>query len=195
MAYLGFIVRSIIILMVSSNLVLAHKRRRTLRRAVKALSRRVTSLETSPKKPDAALTSRVASLEASLKKSNGRVAKLESSRADMIKIVSSQGKAGNANCARVCAGTTKRGSTTWETVAKKTVKAIIDMTKCGFATVPTITTAIEGTSKHFKATGTSSVYRAEKNSFILYVDSEHGPKGGANERSWNVEWVAVGYSC
>jgi len=197
MAYLGFIVRSIMILMVSSNLVLAKggrtRKGNALKRTVKALSRRVKRLETSPKKPDdewqkkfIALTSKVASLEAS--------------QANMIKIVSSQGKAGNATCARICAGTTERGSTNWMTIkatrgVSQTIYTYVDMTKCGFVTVPTITTALEGDSKHYTAVGMTSVYRAKKDGFKLYIDSYFGNLGQANKNKWNVEWVAVGYTC
>jgi hypothetical protein len=208
---LGFIVRSIIILMVSSNLVMAHRgrspKRKVRARTLKALSRRVAELKASLKMSaalielsqnrSAALTRRVVSLEASLNKSDDltrRVAKLEASGAN-IKIVSSQGKAGNAECAKVCAGTTKRGATAWKDYSSTGVYVEVDMSKCGFATVPTITTSVEGRSNHWIAAGTSSVYAARKDGFIIYLKQSVGLKGGANKWKWNVEWVAVGYTC
>jgi len=196
MAYLGFIVQSIMVLMISSNLVLADEARtlKRLKRTVKALSSRVTSLETSQKQPDAEWQKKFDALMS-------RVASLEASQADTIKIVSSQGEAGNATCAKICAGTTKRGSTTWTTPrtsrgsSSNVIYTNVDMTECGFATVPTITTALEGTEDHLDATGTSSVYSAKKDGFRIFVVDYDGPGGLANERNWNVEWVAVGYTC
>jgi len=146
----------------------------------------------------AALTRRVVSLEASLKKSDDltrRIAKLEASRANMIEIVSSQGKAGNAECAKVCAGTTKRGATAWKDYIVDGIVLEVDMSKCGFATVPTITTSLEGQTQHWTALGTSAVYHAAKDGFTIYLKKSEGVKGGANKRKWNVEWVAVGYTC
>ena len=77
----------------------------------------------------------------------------------------------------------------------------VDISSCGFVKIPTITTSIEGNYDHLYATGMTSVYRATTSWFMLYI---RHPKSGlsptwlrdvAIRSTWNIEWVAVGYTC
>ena len=55
---------------------------------------------------------------------------------------------------------------------------------------------MEGSSSHWKNTGSSEVYVATATSFQTYIDAKSaGLRGGASERMWNMEWIAVGYTC
>ena len=116
-----------------------------------------------------------------------------------VMIVSGEEEAGEARCARVCAGTTGRGTTTWRDYSSTGVTLSVDISECGFVKVPTVTTSIEGSGYHWKATGQAAVYTTTTTSFDMYLDgraSGHSPQDGNGEKwGWNVEWVAVGYIC
>ena len=116
-----------------------------------------------------------------------------------VMIVSGEEELSAARCARVCAGTTGRDSTTWSDRGSTAVTLTVDISKCGFVKVPTVTTSIEGTGYHWKATGLAAVYSTTTTSFTMYIDGSqpgHNPTGGnARTWKWNVEWVAVGFTC
>ena len=114
-----------------------------------------------------------------------------------VMIVSGEEEAGEARCARVCAGTTGRGTTTWSDVSSTGVTLSVDISDCGFVKVPTVTTSVEGSNYHWKATGQAAVYATTTTSFDMYLDGpSYSPTGGNGEKwGWNVEWVAVGYIC
>ena len=74
----------------------------------------------------------------------------------------------------------------------------MDISDCGFIKVPTLTTSIEGLSGHSKTLGSSSVHNPATDSFRLNLFSAvvgDIKKEDADERSWNVKWVAIGYIC
>ena len=114
-----------------------------------------------------------------------------------VMIVSGEEEAGEARCARVCAGTTGRGTTTWTDVTSHGVKLSVDISRCGFVKVPTVTTSVEGKTYQWKATGLAGVYTTTTTSFDMWVEGlQYSPtRGNAETWGWNVEWVAVGYIC
>ena len=117
-----------------------------------------------------------------------------------VAVVAGEEDAGNAKCVKVCAGTTGRSSTNWSNYHTNGLVLDVDIRDCGFVKVPTITTSIEGKGYHWRATGTSAVYSATAQGFRMYLEGgrEHGhnPKNGkAAEWKWNVDWIAVGYTC
>jgi hypothetical protein len=114
-----------------------------------------------------------------------------------VVIVSSEEQPSEARCARVCAGTTGRGRTTWNDVTSHGVKLSVDISSCGFVKVPTVTTSVEGRTAHWKATGLAAVYSTTTNSFTMWVRGpyDNPTRGNAESWGWNVEWVAVGYVC
>jgi len=116
-----------------------------------------------------------------------------------VMIVSGEEEAGEARCARVCAGTTGRGTTTWRDYSSTGVELSVDISDCGFVKVPTVTTTVEGNSNHWKATGQAAVYATTTISFEMHLDGAvpgYNPQDGNGEKwGWNVEWVAVGYIC
>ena len=106
-----------------------------------------------------------------------------------------------SGCPRVCSGTTGRGSTVWVYHSDISFYVDVDITGCGFTSVPTVTTSLEGSSHHWLALGTSSVYGTTNTNFRVYIhpNKHEGDVvfGNANVSpfKWNVEWVAVGQSC
>jgi len=112
-----------------------------------------------------------------------------------IKIISGEQPAGDETCTKVCAGSTGRSTTDWKYHSSSGIYEVVDISDCGFTTIPTITTSIEGnTYNHYTARGTSSIYKATTTSFTIYVKHESWT-GKAEEYEWNVEWIAVGYTC
>ena len=75
----------------------------------------------------------------------------------------------------------------------------MDISDCGFVTTPTITTSLEGNGSHYEGTGTSSVYLMSSSRFRMYIKNASYAVEGISEAAkrlhWNVEWVAVGYTC
>jgi len=123
-------------------------------------------------------------------------AKIDDTR-DEVLIVSGEQAAGNAKCMKVCAGSTGRTTTDWTNYSSNGIYYDVDISDCGFKTVPTVTTAIEGSGWQWVSSGTSSIYNTSPSAFRIYIrNSEKNPQGGVAESyKWNVEWIAVGYTC
>ena len=104
---------------------------------------------------------------------------------------------GDSSCVKVCAGSTGRNSTLWTDYWKDGVYTIVDISQCGFVKVPTITTDLEGNNNGYQWKTTSAIYTATTTSFKIQVRNEsYNPQGGkAAENGWNVEWIAVGFTC
>jgi len=113
-----------------------------------------------------------------------------------VMIVSGEQAAGDEKCRRVCAGTTGR-TTDWYDWGSTRVYYTVDISDCGFTTIPTVTTSLEGKADLTKAWGTSSLWNATPTSFKLVIkhDSYNLQGGFAEDRDWNIEWIAVGYTC
>ena len=92
-----------------------------------------------------------------------------------------------------------RSSTTTTHHSSEAVYIDVDIRGCGFVKIPTITTSIEGKGGHYTATGTSAVYSASASQFRMYIKNDHyaseGVGNAARRLGWNVEWIAVGYTC
>ena len=73
----------------------------------------------------------------------------------------------------------------------------VDMTKCGFAKIPNVVTSVEGSSSHWKILGTSSVYDTTTTGFRVYLSSDHFnlKESQLDDKLWNIDWVAVGFTC
>jgi len=112
-----------------------------------------------------------------------------------VLIVSGEEELREPACARVCAGTTVRSSTNWVDYSTNGIYTDVDISKCGFVTVPTVTTSLEGSTSHWGTTGSSEVYSVTTSIFRIYLVAPVGRAGGANKMHWNVEWIAVGYTC
>ena len=98
-------------------------------------------------------------------------------------------------CATVCAGTSGRGDTNWVDYSTGGIYTDVDISKCGFVTIPTVTSSLEGTTSHWTTTGSSEIYSVTTSTFTIYLVTSLGRGGGANNMGWNVEWIAVGYTC
>jgi len=118
----------------------------------------------------------------------------EGSKEGEVMIISGEQPAGDESCMKVCAGSTGRSTTDWTYYNSEGIYEDVDISDCGFTTIPTVTTAIEGTGWHWLASGTSSIYSVTTNSFRIYL--QHSSKSASAEQyKWNVEWIAVGYTC
>jgi len=114
---------------------------------------------------------------------------------DQVAVVSVEQGNNNGKCEKVCAGTTGRSNSIWHNYASSGIYMDVDISRCGYVRVPTITTAIEGTSSHWTARGTSSIYRATPNGFRIYIHQGGLRIGNAKTFKYNVEWIAVGHTC
>ena len=110
-----------------------------------------------------------------------------------VSVVSVEQSGGIGRCARVCAGTTGRNKSKWQYYSSDGIYIDVSIGHCGFVTVPTVTTSIEGNSWHWSATGTSSVYSVTTAGFRVYLRSKVRTNK-AKRGKWNVEWIAVGYT-
>lgn len=71
-----------------------------------------------------------------------------------VLIVSGEQAAVNEKCMKVCAGSTGWTTTDWTNYSSQDVYYDVDISDCGFKTIPTVTTAVEGSSSHWRSLGT-----------------------------------------
>jgi len=142
-----------------------------------------------------AIGDEVSKLTTSLAVTSAKIQDLEAATKDAeVMIISGEQPAGSETCIKVCAGSTGRSTTDWTYYSSDGIYEDVDISDCGFKTIPTVTTSIEGKGSHWKASGTSSIYSVTTTSFRVYL--QHSSKTGmAEELNWNVEWIAVGYTC
>jgi len=140
-----------------------------------------------------------ASLTSSVEETKARIDDIEENTdKGEVMIVSGEEAPGDEKCMKVCAGSTGRDTTDWkQSSGSKTISYNVDISDCGFITVPTVTTSIEGSSNHYTAIGTGSIYNTSPTSFSIFlINTYTNPTGGyAESKKWNVEWIAVGYTC
>lgn len=110
-------------------------------------------------------------------------------------------------CIITCTGSTGHGTTTWSNGLVGEISTIVDMSKCGFVTIPSVTTNLEGISELAHFSGMTSVYSMGVNSFKVWVIgpvwSQFRNTGWsyalsanvANNQKLNVMWTATGYVC
>lgn len=132
----------------------------------------------------------VADLTTSLALTNSKIDDVSNE----VMIVSGEQAAGDEDCMKVCAGSTGRTTTDWVNYSSDGIYYDVDISDCGFKTVPTVTTAVEGTSTHWVSLGTSSIYNTSPSSFRIYL-KQASAQANAESWKWNVEWIAAGYTC
>jgi len=124
---------------------------------------------------------------------SGKVDRVSKRVSNQVSVVSVEQSGGIGRCARVCAGTTGRNKSKWQYYSSSGIYINVSIGHCGFVTVPTVTTSIEGKSWHWRAIGTSSVYSVTTAGFRVYLHT--GVRTDKAKRGmWNVEWIAVGYT-
>lgn len=128
-----------------------------------------------------------------LKISNVQMSGIVDRVSKQVSVVSVEQSGGIGRCARVCAGTTGRNKSKWQNFYSYGIYIDVSIGHCGFVTVPTVTTSIEGNSFHWEATGTSAVYHVTTAGFKVYLKSRVRTDK-AKRNKWNVEWIAVGYT-
>ena len=115
-----------------------------------------------------------------------------------VQIVSGEEENSSQSCAKVCSGSTGRTTTHYQTYSDgKNVYVDVDMTECGFAKIPNVVISVEGSSTHWMALGTSSVYNTTPTTFRVYLHNQNAglDKSLLDDKKWNIEWVAVGFTC
>lgn len=114
---------------------------------------------------------------------------------EAIVVSTESGDLRDPDCVRVCGGTTGRMTTNWTNSDSQVVSITVDISDCGFVTVPTLTTSIEGAGNHHVNTGNSAVYHLSTSSFRMYLKNTEYSIRFARRGRWNVEWIAIGYTC
>jgi len=133
----------------------------------------------------------IGNLKTSIVATNARVNKVENKE---VAVVAAEQRIGNNKCVKVCAGTTGRMTTNWNVYGSNGMFMDVDISRCGYVKVPTVTTSIEGSANHWMALGTSSVYDVKPSRFRIYLRTSVSTTRAKNYK-WNVEWIAVGYTC
>jgi len=116
-----------------------------------------------------------------------------------VMIVSGEQAAGDEKCRKVCAGSTGRENTDWYHWQSEEIYYDVDISDCGFITVPTVTTSIEGNANLVSVVGATNLWNTSPSSFrviLQHLSSSKNLQGGfAESRDWNIDWIAVGYTC
>jgi len=116
-------------------------------------------------------------------------------RKNDVMVLSGEEDPSEERCATVCAGSSGRGVTNWVDTSTSRIYTDVDISKCGFVKLPTVTTSLDGYILHWDASGSSAIYSLTTSSFRIYLASTRGRGGNANKWGWNVEWIAVGFTC
>lgn len=141
-----------------------------------------------------ALEMKIEELKISLAETNGKVSEI----ANVVTVVGGEAEAGSQKCVKVCTGTTGRESTTWKP-HDGGYHVWVSMGKCGFKKIPTVTTSFEGRGAGLaNLMGTNTVYGAQTfgfNMYLFHYQQFKVNKVDPNTLNWNVEWIAIGYTC
>ena len=113
---------------------------------------------------------------------------------EAIVVSAEEGVLRDPGCVKVCGGTTRRGATNWAYSGSRDVWVTVDISDCGFVATPTLTTSIEGGDGHWTTTGNSAVFNLSASSFTMWLRHPH-TSSYARTYHWNVEWIAIGYTC
>ena len=90
-----------------------------------------------------------------------------------------------------CQGQTPRGFTDWKSAGSGLIYVDVDTSQCGYQSTPVYITSLGGGGSHWTLTGASSVYRAGKDSFRVYLAGGGISPSWANDREWFINWQAV----
>jgi len=161
------------------------------KKSLDSLEQKILHLEQEQEKLSV-LDEQVDTLSVSLSVANVRI---DNSREVMI--VSGEQAPGYKECMKVCAGSTGRTTTDWTNYSSDGIFYDVDISDCGFKTIPTVTTAVEGAAGHWVSLGTSSIYNTSPSAFRIYLKNTYSNQQGglAEKHGTNVEWIAVGYTC
>ena len=108
-------------------------------------------------------------------------------------------------CLQTCAGSSGRGKTKWSGVAGR-VMTYVDISKCGFVATPILTTSLNGKGYHDYMVGMTSPHSMTKDRFGITVlgkaltawshENKWKPTPAeVNDFNWNINWIAVGFTC
>jgi len=140
----------------------------------------------------AGLEKEISQLTTSVAETNSKVDEIDGE----VTLISGEDTAGASKCVKVCAGTTGRKTSNWINYSgNHGIYTTVDMGSCGFKRTPTVTSSLEGTSRHWTARGTSSIYSATATSFKVFIYETNLRTGDAEKWKYNVEWIAVGHTC
>ena len=93
-------------------------------------------------------------------------------------------------------GSTTPGATNWKKYGTGTgVYLDVDTSAAEFCETPQYFTSIGGNSSHWATTGATSIYRATKTGFRVYVRWANGnpiTAAQANSFKWHINWLGVG---
>ena len=103
----------------------------------------------------------------------------------------------------VCSGTTGRQVTDFQlhrTHFGENSYVDVDISRCGFVKIPNIVISVEGSgAAHHRALGTSSVHNATPTGFRVYLQNAgaevHRSLLNTPQYQWNIDWIAVGFTC
>jgi hypothetical protein len=112
-----------------------------------------------------------------------------------VKIVAPY-EAGPEPCALLCAGTTGIGTTPWQNHGDH-ITVSVDISDCGFVSIPILSTVLTGDGYARSVTGSGSIYHLTTKKFMLAPTRTYNYDMYkiAKEMKWRVDWQAVGYVC
>jgi len=173
----------------SASLLIVKENAGETQKDVAFTKKKVVDLE---EKRIAGLEKEINQLTTSVAETNSKVDEIDGE----VTLISGEDTAGGSKCVKVCAGTTGRKTSNWMNYSgDHGIYTDVNMGSCGFIRTPTVTTSLEGTSRHWTASGTSSIYSATATSFRVYIYMSNLRTDDAKSRKYNVEWIAVGYTC
>ena len=108
-------------------------------------------------------------------------------------------------CLLTCVGSTGHGKTIW-TGYPGSLEATVDISGCNFVDTPIVTTSLNGNFNHWYQIGMSSPAYLTKNEFKILISGSaltalspvvtwKPTPSDAISQEWNVNWIAVGFTC
>lgn len=113
---------------------------------------------------------------------------------EMRDALNMQGNSALVKAARnggMCCGSTVTGKTAWVQYSTTGIYVDINISTCGYTTVPSIVTALTGATSHWVSTGTASVYSPHAKGFRVYINFVAAMNPTlANQYQWALNWCA-----
>jgi len=94
---------------------------------------------------------------------------------------------------KVNASSTTPGETDWVKYGNKGLYVDVNTSSAGFNETPIYVTSLGGSSKHWRAIGTTSIYSATPTGFRVHVFYEDGAvtPTQANSCKWHIQWIGI----
>ena len=94
---------------------------------------------------------------------------------------------------KVNASSTTPGATDWVKYGNKELYVDVNTSSAGFNETPIYVTSLGGSSKHWRAIGTTSIYSATPTGFRVHVFYEDGAvtPTQANSCKWHIQWIGI----